>query len=44
MESVEFIRITKEQIGELSFKSNAAKRDRQELYRDMATFEMNFAK
>ena len=36
--------MTKETIKETLLKTDAAKRDRQELYRDLATFEFNFSK
>lgn len=44
LDSTHFIKLTKEQIADMSLKSESAKRDRQELFRDLATFELNFSK
>jgi len=44
IESSHFIKFTKEQIADMALKSESAKRDRQELFRDLATFEFNFSK
>ena len=40
----DFLLKTKEQVEETFTKTQSALRDRQELYRDLATFEFNFSK